>query len=602
MSNWPEAEHVIDEVKKGLVSGVPPLNPKTFRVVASNGKVKIYLDGPGDTIIGDQEVCHAAGVLVLRKEGGYPTDERDIGAVKVLDVTREDFAKYKDSPYEDVVENDKTYYYEAYSYSDHGVYNRSGWCRGQASPNTNAKVTVTFTAPEVAMHTLTAKKGGKSVQATISLGLVAYLELDETGEWNVGGKTLTVNEMGENVSIRSEYYYGYDLVLSEPDPDKRTSYPVGVDNAGYASAYMDFSGGKFNYGGWVMKPGEKFMPKPVMLSYEGVVMEELDPDNYTKKIDGEPSSAASIAFEGNAMMQWGKIFTFREETEGIYKFRCCDIGLDGFDCWCNYDQDDNQIDHFYTPIYFGSSDGTRLRSISGVGNFAKALAEVDIKMAKCNGDGWYIEVLSDRLLIQDLLVLMAKSTDTSKKYGTGYLTYSGSTTPIITGTMNDKGLFWGSGKTFGVKVFGMENWWGNIWRRTAGWVFDQSIHKIKLTRGTHDGSSVSDYNLDGNGYINLTNHTISGNSFGYINEMIVEQYGRLPVKNSGSNTIYEADFFCYDSTLASCYAVCGGAWPDPDGSEMRFGAFGVTVMGETSSYVSIVCGSALSFKPRKEAA
>ena len=35
--------------------------------------------------------------------------------------------------------------------------------------------------------------------------------------------------------------------------------------------------------------------------------------------------------------------------------------------------------------------------------------------------------------------------------------------------MNTKGMFWGaSDKTSGVKVFGMENPLGNVWRRTAG--------------------------------------------------------------------------------------------------------------------------------------
>lgn len=316
------------------------------------------------------------------------------------------------------------------------------------------------------------------------------------------------------------YLYGYDLKTNDSNPATRVTYPSDVDNASYAAAGMNFTSSKFGYGGWPSTPGEKFMPRPCMLGFDGVVKEYLDPDDYTKKTDGSTSNVTKTAFTGNAMMEWPKIYTHREFVNGIYKFRCSDIPLgDDWDCWCNYDKNDNIIEHFYTPIYFGSNVGNVLRSISGQNQCISQSAQTEINFAVANGDGWYTEVLADRLLIQDLLVMMAKSTELQSIYGTGRCS-GDSGNPIGLGTMNTKGLFWGDKtRTNGVKVFGMENWWGNLSRRTAGWINDKGTQKIKITEGTHDGSTVNGYNLDGSGYIALSEATPSGTTSGYISEM-----------------------------------------------------------------------------------
>lgn len=67
---------------------------------------------------------------------------------------------------------------------------------------------------------------------------------------------------------------------------------------------------------------------------------------------------------------------------------------------------------------------------------------------------------------------------------------------------------------------------GNLWRRTAGWINANGTQKVKLTRGTHDGSTATDYNTDGNGYKTIANATPAGSSGGYISSMKTEAFGR----------------------------------------------------------------------------
>ena len=159
---------------------------------------------------------------------------------------------------------------------------------------------------------------------------------------------------------------------------------------------------------------------------------------------------------------------------------------------------------------------------------------------------------------------------------------------IAPGTMNTKGMFWGSNdKTSGVKVFGMENWWGNIWRRTAGWMQVNNEHKLKLTRGTKDGTTAADYNFDGSGYLS-TGAKLTSN--GYISGMKTEKYGRLPIATSGSSTTYEADYTYQNS--GTRYAIAGGGW----GHGLYAGPF-YAYLGNSPSDAGTDIGAALSCKP-----
>lgn len=353
------------------------------------------------------------------------------------------------------------------------------------------------------------------------------------------------------------WIYGYDLQLDNPNPDDRVSYPQEVDNYNYNPAYMDYSLNVFNYGSWPSKPGDKFMPKPCMLGLDGVVKEWLDPNDYTKTINGDISHISDKSFNANAMMEWKEIYTYREEIDGIYKFRCSNYKVDdNYECWCNYNKDNNKIKHFYTSIYNSCNILNKMYSLSNNNIIHNLSAEAYIDKMNEKDDGWYIEAFSDRMLIQDLLILMSKSTNSQTKFGNGNMDG-----PINfnTGAGDNKGLFWGKNdNTSVVKIFGMENWYGNLWRFVAGLINDNGILKIKITRGNKDGTMAFDYNLDGKGYITIPNSEPSGTSGAYISKTKITPYGRIPYSTvGGSKDTYETDGLFYVRTKG--YGACGGA-------------------------------------------
>lgn len=612
-------EDLIFGKNRHFFGGIEPSNMLAFGVAVESGVVKVTATLPNDTVMNNQTLCTVEGAIIRRKTTDYPKDEFDgdlVANIKASTV----FADSGASP-------TGTYYYAAFPYTTQGVYNRNKANRvvvNEPEPmqEFSAK-SVYVSASDTVKVEITAKLPSGVAGAVIRRSTTGYPTSETEGELF---KNITANGtyMDTNVTVGVVYYYsafpytstgaynrseanrtsvtpnkrdylfGYDLVKATSSPTGRVTYPSDVDNAAFTPAAMNFSTGKFNYGGWAFDPGEKFMPRPCMLTYAGVVDHYLNPDDYTKKVNSSASKVADTSFGGNAMMEWPKIYTKRWEENGVYHFRCSDVPQDDdWDCWCNYDRQNNQIDHFYTPIYFGSLVSGKLRSISGAANSVSTTAANEIAYAKANGNDWYTEVLADRLLLQDLLVMMARSTECQTAFGYGRCKSPTSGNKIVVpGAMDTKGMFWGSDdQTSGVKVFGMENVWGNLWRRTAGWINANGTQKVKLTRGTHDGSTAADYNTDGSGYISVANASPHGISGGYIDTMKTEAYGRLPVTANGSSSTYEADGMWFDNSQVN-YAFVGGDWC----IGLMVGPF-CAYLYRTASHSYSSYGAALSCKP-----
>lgn len=352
--------------------------------------------------------------------------------------------------------------------------------------------------------------------------------------------------------------YGFHIDSNESDPSEAVTYLN--DAVGMKPAHMNYSTGTFDYGSW---ENAFFMPRPCMLKYDGTVDYYLDPNDYSKKEDGTASDVADDTYEGNAMMEWGRdgrqiwykvVPDEDDNTSASIYFS--DYQLDeGFHAWSFINNQGNLVKHFYTPIYNGSldSDG-KLRSISGKANTDLCqgkTAPQEITAAELNNPGedklWYTEVFSDTLLIDLLLVLMGKSLNTQEVFGNGAVETreSGSYTAadmIGTGTMDDKGLFFGADDTVtGVKVFGIENFWGNQNRRFAGLMSVSRAVKYKMTYGADDGSEAEGYNTTAEDYLD-SGAAFTADSYGYITKhMFTEDGGMFVSTFAGSNTSYYAD-------------------------------------------------------------
>lgn len=393
--------------------------------------------------------------------------------------------------------------------------------------------------------------------------------------------------------------YGFIIDQNESDPEHMITYIE--DNEHYNSAYMDYDKDVFNYGDW--KDAFFMNIKPCMLKYNGTVAYFLNPNDYSKKEDGTFSDIENELYDGNIMIQFPKVYwkivDNGDNTANIY---ISNKKLDeDFHCWSHIDNNGNEIDYCYMPAYSGSESNAILRSLSNKTPFNTQTVDTMINYAKANNQTndviWYTEVYSDRVLVNLLLLLIGKSTNTQSVFGNGHCTGGSSISSLITtGTMNTKGLFWGTNGTgSGVKVFGMEHWWGNQWRRIAGWICNKGNQKVKMTYGQSDGSTVDGYNLDGSGYKTIADSVPDGYGGAYISKMIFNNDGVVPkATTKGSATTYYCDVLFHNVERDNSYVAVGGSATNSTSLAMSVGAFNTYLFETNPSWSN---GCAISCKP-----
>jgi hypothetical protein len=477
--------------------------------------------------------------------------------------------------------------------------------------------------------------------------------------------------------------YGWHINSNESNPNDCITYLK--DAIGKNPASMDST--TFNYGDW---ENAFFMPKPCMVKSNGTVDYYLDPNDYTKKADGTASDINDLTYDGNAMMEWPLIWwKYEADPDDQYggNFYVSNTQIDSsYECWCNYDCDNNITEHFYTAIYNGIIYDYKMRSLSGFklndyatttysttqttyddtatyavndivryqGYAYKCITAVEtpetfdpnkwtqvnvydvgarvstsnimyecitavtqveafdsnkwVQVQYCgNTTGtqettsatanntttgkteWYIDTWSDRMLINGLLILISKSLNTQAKFGNGIISGSQTAkTNYTTGSLDNKGLFYGSvsGTSTAVKVFGMENWWGLIYHRTAGLVGTSTGYAYKLTYNNKDGSTATSYNSNGSGYLAVTQTRPASN---YLNKAVYGNYGYLPaVTSSSGSTVYYCDYY-YNGT--GFLLVGGSSFYGASAGASYFN------LGNSFAYRSRNIGACLTLKP-----
>lgn len=518
------------------IINMTPQAMKSFKVKFSYNdgkKFALKWEEPDDTIIEGQVACLIDKVVIRRKKDSVPLDAED--GIGVVTITRANFGMYKNNYFIDntfVPNSGETWYYKAFPISSIGYINTS-------------------TANED--------------YATSRVGIV----------------------------------YGFHINGNESDPSTSVIYLEDAENM----TPCQMGTNSFDYGSW---ENAFFMPKPCVLNDDGTVQCYLDKNDFTKKEDGI-SIVTDSSLNGEVMIEfpiiWYKFVEGTKDGEGY--FYCSQTKIDdSYECWCNRDENGNITNHFYMAAYNGYIQSGKMRSVKGMtltnsnsGKEGNGNSTVQIEVDSAiihNPNGkhmWYTDVYCDRILIDALLVLIGKSLNTQKVFGRG-LDDGGQTAKekYVTGTLYDKGMFWGdtTAGTSAVKVFGIENFWGCVYRRTAGCTQTDGTYKVKLTYGTYDGTSVTGYNSDGTGYLRQGGLATTN---GWAKTMkISNKFGFMPTTVGGANSTYYGDYYYYGSDTS--YLLAGGS----SGNGSRCGAFYLDLSG-ASSYAYWHAAAALSCKP-----
>lgn len=419
------------------------------------------------------------------------------------------------------------------------------------------------------------------------------------------------------------------------------------DAVGMTPASMGAS--SFDYGSW---ENAFFMPRPCMVDHTTLeVKYYLDPNDYSKKLDGTPSEYNDVNSGASVMVEFPKIWYkfVQNGASGSGEFYCSNKQVDDtYHCWCNINSLAQEIDHFYMSAYYGgfiivneesfswrSLSGCSLQTLSADTYDRTATYEVgDIVCNGCNrrcitaveepevfdpskweilptytgyanvqtggitesyGESpWMVTPLSDLMLLLGLLILISKSLDLQSSFGRGICSGGqAAATSYVTGALDDKGLFWGSTSSDSepVKVFGIENFWGCINHYIVGINGSTSAnisYKYKSTKGLSDLSFTDRFNPSGGGYVEVTTPITSTSSpSNYITTMIFGEFGMLPIETDIEANSLWKATFTYGEDCL-CF---GGTASDGDGCGLTFD-FSNTLYSHTWEY-----GWAFSFKP-----
>ena len=371
--------------------------------------------------------------------------------------------------------------------------------------------------------------------------------------------------------------WGIRITKAETNPATRVTYLY--DAVGMTPVTVDFTSNTVNYGDW--KPFCDAMNRPVMLRPDGSVAYELDPNDQTKKLDGTDSGIDSTLHNLNAMAEFKRLWlrTYEDATYQYIIFSNVQYD-ENYHANAFTNADGTIRDRMYYAMFDGSNVSSKLRSLATGAMMSNQTAATEISYAEANGAGWHINYKSQRDFITYLLALISKSTNSQAVFGNGI---SNSAAFIAPGALKATGRFWGDDATDqAVKVFYIEHFWGNYWKRMSGLLYNDAA-KILV-------KATPPYSLTGVGYTN-TGVTPTGTSGGYITAGTLTDAGFIPTATGGSDSTYFADGLYYSTPDAGVFnvALVGGSRAAAGGCGSW--ACGLHYAGDALAYF----GASLSF-------
>ena len=388
----------------------------------------------------------------------------------------------------------------------------------------------------------------------------------------------------------------YEFIINQSNSNPYSRIEYCGRNANYRPLKMDFTKGCVDWGDWK----DSFIMdafKPVMLNQNGNVDYFLNPYNMKQKLDGTPSDATNASYAGNVMIQIAQIWIKEVEENGLLHVYIANQQVDDdYDCLTHINKNNNLVPYYYYAKYNGSLHNNVVRSLSGTSPCKNLSGVTQRQYCQSNGSGHECREWSFVRLMWYLHMLIGHTTDVQTVFGTGRYTggSQNSNAQLTSGLNDDKGMFHGDNNNGTVTTFFIDNFWGNIWELTVGCIQKSGKLLFKMTPNTYDGSTATDYNTDGTGYLDSGVNVGTGTlTQVHIKEMkLVPKIGLVPSNfDGGSTSTYYCDAFWTANVVGMLRT--GGSSYSSDGLSNGLFAFLVHIVASHSTWHY---GVSLSFK------
>ncbi len=387
---------------------------------------------------------------------------------------------------------------------------------------------------------------------------------DGTSGWNTIVRFANQNDISmlneridDVLTVSSNNIYGVKIDTTDLNPETSVTYTD--DAAGFVP--MRGNDGNFDWGSWEL-PFKSLGIRPCVFK-DGAVNYYLDPNDYTKKIDGSNADITS-GLDGDVMIEIPKIFWKFSEDGTDRIIQMSRVEREGFVCLA-HTRGVNVEDNIYIGAYHGALISNKLRSLSGKTPTSNKTHDAFRTDAQANGEGYEQFLFYQMQLLQILYVIFFKNLNGQTALGRGNVDES---VLKITGARNTSGMFYGSTDgTEQIKFCGIEDFWGNIRYWVDGiWSTANTDPARKLWIATDEFNTVP-YQQDGETWIDAVpkpdNYIEYGTGFaanvdGYVKDIHgANETGFVAVNNAGSETAYYCD---YVTLLAGCLGYFGGFW------------------------------------------
>ena len=332
----------------------------------------------------------------------------------------------------------------------------------------------------------------------------------------------------------------YGMVIHEAsdlNPATRVEY-LGA-NKDFTPMTMNMSTHAMSYGSW----GDWTWLKanvPVMCGWDGEINYYLDPDDYTKKIDGTASDVSNSSYAGNAMAVIKKIYKKEYKIGSDRYVYFCERQVDADFQPVGFNVKGKVRDYMLIPLFYGSidSDG-RMRSIAGQwscltasGNSSQSTSGSNIDttaqntaILKTSANGLFFGGALVNTLA-DICVMLTKSTDSQSAFGSGmcstYVDDKSQHYGTKINTVIGGGRFYGSNdnasfnKIFHSAVLGSYM----LWQRDPYFIVVNGRIKV---------STDYTYDLSGGSYLD-TGCDVTENFYHAMHD-VIKGYGPIPSKS-----------------------------------------------------------------------
>lgn len=311
--------------------------------------------------------------------------------------------------------------------------------------------------------------------------------------------------------------------------------------------------------------------KPCIMR-DGVVQGYLNPNDFTKYTSGLSAPITDTNYD--VMIEFPRMGLDISTSGKIITIKLTDAKNDSNFQYLAHKRGSIQKDYFYIGAYSATGSRSKLGSNSGVYPRINTSISEFISLAHNHGSGYEIMAFYQWTYVQALYVMKYGNLNSQEALGKGFV--SGSSIQA-TGATNAFGMCYGnpSSGTGRMKLFGLEDLWGNMYQFISGLYSDSNRNLLTTTDnfGVNTSADAWEYNVSSG-----TTGIVSG----YMTESQGTNNGGFVTKvGGGSSTTYYSD---YAYLNASYFPRVGGYWSGGNNAGVFYCSVGDSA-SESNAYV-----------------